>query len=553
MIRSATEFDWRGFIISWLGLLLIFTLGCGRPTGAPISTPPFDEVAAQTGLRFIHNPYPSGQFYMPEIMGSGVALFDYDNDGDLDVYLVQAMPLDRRQAAPSTGNRLFRNELVPSGKLSFTDVTAVSGTGAVMYGMGVATGDYDADGFTDLYVTAFGHNILYRNRGDGTFENVTAIAGVDDERWSTSAAFLDYDRDGDLDLFVLNYVDFTVANHKPCAAPSGEPDFCTPKAYRGVPARLFRNNGNGRFTDVSASSGISSAFGPGLGVTCGDFDGDGWMDIYVANDTSPNLLWRNRRNGTFADQGLMTGVAYSEDGLAKAGMGVSAGDYDNDGDEDIAVVNLAREGATLFQNDSGGFQDVSLRLALRPLTLAGTGFGAGFIDYDNDGWLDLFVANGAVTLVESLRGTVWPYRQKNTLLRNAGGVRFEPVAIGEREEVGRGAAFGDVDNDGDVDVLVSNNNGPVRLFLNRTSTPSLSVSLDRGAGAMVSVLRRGASTLRRRSRTDASYLSASDSRVHFGLGGGGTIEAIEVLWPEGRVDRFPPPPAGTPFVHLRRR
>ena len=310
-------------------LLLICTLllpACSRqpPPPAESSAALFIDAAEQTGLRFTHYPGLSGKFYMPEIMGSGVALLDYDNDGDLDVYLVQSQPLDASTKPPAgikLGNRLFRNELVPSGKLAFTDVTEASGTGKVMYGMGAATGDFDNDGFTDLYVTGFGSAVLYRNNGNGAFTDVTVQAGVANDRWSTSAAFFDYDRDGDLDLIALNYVDFTVAGNKTCSAASGELDYCTPKAYHPVPARLFRNEGGGRFKDVTVASGIAKAYGPGLGVAVSDVNRDGWLDIYVANDTAANLLWINRRDGTFKEDGLVMGAAYSEDGLAKGGHG----------------------------------------------------------------------------------------------------------------------------------------------------------------------------------------------------------------------------------------
>jgi hypothetical protein len=516
---------------------------CGCTTEAPPPPAPpaelFRDAAAETGLQFVHNPFPSGKHFLPEVMGSGGALFDYDNDGDLDVFLIQNKPLEPGgPVPPQLGNRLYRNELVPSGKLRFVDVTPGSGLGAVMYGMGAATGDFDSDGLVDLYVTAFGPNALYRNNGDGTFDDVTAAAGVQDDRWSTAAAWFDYDRDGDLDLFFLNYVDFTPASNKQCQSASGEPDFCTPKAYHPVPARLFRNDTprwrKARFTDVSAPSGIASAYGPGLGVTAVDVNNDGWLDLFVANDTHANLLWVNQKDGTFREEGLTTGGAYSEDGLAKAGMGVSAGDFDNDGDEDVFVVNLAREGATLFVNDAGSYQDQSLRYGLRPATFAFTGFGAGWFDYDNDGLLDIFIANGAVTKMESLRGRPWPFQQKNNLLRNTGS-KFEEV--GPRAgpafaaaDVSRGAAFGDVDNDGDVDILVTNNNGPVRLLLNQSDPANgwLMVSVDALPGTRVTVRRKDAPALLRRVRTDASYLSASDPRVHFGLGSKKQIDAILV-------------------------
>lgn len=541
---------------------LAFALACRREP-PPALHPLFRDAAEQTGLRFHHFTGATGEYYMPEIMGSGVALLDYDNDGDLDVYLVQGSVFDPRLKPEDTlfppppgykpGNRLFRNELTPSGELRFTDVTEQSGAGHTGYCMGAATGDYDNDGFVDLYVTCFGSNVLYHNEGNGILRDVTQQAGVDDQRWSTSAAFLDYDRDGDLDLFVLNYVDFTLRGNKICYAPTGERDYCTPKAYQAVPDRLFRNEGDGRFSDASVSSGVALAYGPGLGITCGDFNGDGWMDVYIANDTAANILWINQTDGTFRDTALLAGAAYSEDGLPKAGMGVSAGDFDNDGAEDLVVVNLRREGCTLFHNNGRGeFQDVTLRQGLGPLTFPYTGFGLGWFDYDRDGWLDLFVANGAVTRIESLRGQRYPFHERNLLLRNEGrGRGFRDVSqeagnVLELSEVSRGAAFGDVDNDGDVDIVVTNNNGPVRLLLNETQSKAkwLGVKLEgvednrMGLGARVGVLLQEGRTLWRRCHTDSSYLSASDARVFFGLGGARKVNGVVVVWPNGTRERW---------------
>ncbi|MGH9802955.1 MAG: FG-GAP repeat domain-containing protein, partial [Blastocatellia bacterium] len=359
---------------------------------------------------------------MAEMMGAGAALFDYDNDGDLDVYLLQGTTFEGTDKAKlkfpppkdwKPGNRLFRNELVSGGKLKFTDVTEAAGVGMVAYGMGAATGDYDNDGDVDLYVTNFGSNVLYRNNGNGTFTDATAQAGVDDPRWSSSAAFVDYDHDGRLDLFVCNYVDFTVKGNKQCFAPTGEPDYCSPSAYRPVPNRLFHNEGSGKFTDATQSSGIGSAFGPGLGVTCADFNGDGLTDIYVANDGAANLLWINKGNSKFEENGLMAGASYSADGAPRAGMGVTAGDIDNDGDDDLLVTNLTKEGSTLYRNLSqqggkGLFEDATADFNLAQASFLSTGFGVSWFDYDNDGWLDLFAANGAVTLMPSLRGQPYP-------------------------------------------------------------------------------------------------------------------------------------------------
>ena len=506
------------------------------------------DVARDSGLVFNHAPRLSGKFHLPEIMGAGAGLLDYDLDGDLDVYLVQSY---------GSGNRLFRNELIPSATLRFTDVTEPSRTGFRSEGMGVAVGDYDNDGDPDLYVTSFGPNALYRNDGNGTFAEVTERAGVNDTRWSTSAAFLDYDRDGRLDLFVANYLNYTIAANKPCVAPTGEPDYCNPSIYTGLPGRLFRNRGDGTFTDVTTASGIGSKAGKALGVVCFDYDRDGWIDIYVANDGVANYLWHNRQ-GTFEEVALPSGVAYSMDGKAQAGMGVDAADFDNDGFEDLFVTNLMHETNNLYRNDgAGNFVDVIATAKLGPPTALYTGFGTRFFDYDHDGRLDLFVANGAVTRVEAQRGSQYPFRQPNQLFANRGG-HFEEVLRFPVEEVSRGAAFGDVDNDGDVDIVVTNNNGPARLLLNQNGSRahSLQIKLDgvrvnrQGLGARVGLVRDGRPTLWRRAQTDASYLSASDSRVHFGLGESPAYTKVVVVWPDGTSESWPMRP-GAKFLALR--
>jgi enediyne biosynthesis protein E4 len=530
---------------------------CVIPAGVIASSTPtrvFHEIAADVGLNFHHFTGASGEHLMPEIMGAGAALFDYDNDGDLDVYLIQGTALEEGKtllfpptAGSKPGNRLFRNMLIERGKLQFVDVTESAHVGHVGYGMGAATGDYDNDGFMDLYVTNFGHNVLYHNRGDGTFADVTSDAGVDEPRWSTSAAFIDYDSDGYLDLFVANYVDFTVQGNKRCHAPTGERDYCTPVAYKAVPSRLFHNTGNGKFVDVTAESGIGSAYGPALGVLCADFNGDGRTDIYVANDTAANRLWLNQGNGTFREAGLEAGVAYSADGLPKAGMGVTAEEVDNRGTLAVVVTNLTREGATLFRgNGKGVFEDVSVPYGLLGPTFAFTGFGTKWFDYDNDGRLDLFIANGAVSIVESMRASSYPYSQRNLLFHNEGADRkfLEAGEIAgpafQRLDVGRGAAVGDVDNDGAVDILVTNNNGSVRLLHNETAPRQhwVEVRLEGvrsnrfGIGARVAILRDGEEPLWRRVHTDSSYLSASDVRVHFGLGKSSDLRGIIVRWPD---------------------
>ena len=528
--------------------------------GAADQTPLFRDVAAETGLNFQHVNFAAGHHYMPEIMGAGVALFDYDNDGDLDIYLVQGTVLDPASKPFSPppahwkpGNRLFKNMVAETGELRFVDVTEQAGVGHIGYGMGVAVGDYDNDGFLDLYVTNFGRNVLYHNNGDGTFTDVTYEAGVGDSHWSTSAAWLDFDGDGYLDLFVCNYVDFTVKGNRACFSPVGEPDYCTPKMYHAVPSRLFRNLRNGKFQDVSESSRINTVYGPALGVVCSDFDGDGRTDIYVANDTAANQLWLNQGDGTFRESGLEAGVALSTDGLAKAGMGVALADVQNDGGDMLLVTNLTREGVTLFRRGAGGqFDDVTAEFGLLESTFGNTGFGVQWLDYDNDGWLDLLIANGAVTLSESGRRGSSRYAQRKQLFHNEGrGKPFRETsrnagAIFQVAEVSRAAAFGDIDNDGAVDIVVTNNNGPVRLLQNRAAKGRHwlllkleSPKLNRFAiGARVAVFRKNQEPLWRQVRGDSSYLSANDLRVHFGLGDKADVDFVLVRWPDGSEERF---------------
>ena len=526
---------------------------------APSPTPLFLEVAAQAGLGFTHISGASGQYYIPEQMGAGAALFDYDGDGDLDVFLVQSGTLGKRD--PAVTGRLYRNDLSPTAgsPLRFTDVTLKSGIDASAYGMGAATGDYDNDGDLDLLVTSFGPEALYRNNGNGTFTNVTQASGLGDELWSSSAAFVDYDRDGDLDVFVANYLDFTVAGNKRCNDAVGARDYCSPRAYKPVPDRLYRNDGRGRFSDVSDAAGITKADGAGLGVSVGDYNGDGWLDLYVANDATPNQLWINQKNGTFVDDGLLSGTALNAAGNPEGSMGIASGDYDADGDEDLFVTNIVGETFVLYGNDGrASFDDIRARVGLAAPTAAFTGFGAGWIDYDNDGWLDLLVANGGVNVIEAQRGEKFPFRMRNQLFRNTGKGRFEDASkLGgpafERAEIGRGAAFGDVDNDGDVDVVTTNNIGPVRLLINQSLTGGKATAAGNhwlqlqvrqpqgnrlGFGAWVGVERAGQPTRWRRVGTDGSYLSASDSRVHVGLGAAATPVAVTVQWPDGVRERW---------------
>ena len=529
-------------------MLALSAVAAGR------NAPLFRDATSDTGLRFEHVNGATGRFYLPEIMGAGGALFDFDGDGDLDILLVQGSALERATGGGiAPRHRLFRNELSASehggGALRFTDVSDRAGLGAGDYGMGVATGDYDNDGDVDLYLTNFGANRMYRNNADGTFTDVTREAGVglDDPRWSTSASFCDYDTDGDLDLFVANYVDFTVADNKICHDPTGARDYCGPLQFRPVPDRLFRNDGRGRFVDVSEVSGITKADGPGLGVVCADMNGDRRPDFYVANDAMANQLWLNNGDGTFEDGALLAGVAFNADGGPEGSMGIAAGDPDDDGDVDLFVTNITRETHAFYRNLGGGrFQDARVAAGLAAATAPYTGFGTDWFDQDNDGRLDLFIANGAVTILEALRGRPHPFRQKNQLFYNAGGGRFRDVTAEagpalQIEHVSRGAAFGDVDNDGDVDVLVTNNGGPAQLLVNETGSRQhwLQVRLEgvddnhQGLGARVGIVRDDGRTIWRRARTDGSYLSASDPRVHFGLGSTAAVREVIVEWLRG--------------------
>jgi enediyne biosynthesis protein E4 len=531
----------------------------------------FREMASEVGLRFQHYNGMTGKFFLPEIMGSGAALLDYDNDGDLDVFIVQGNVLEPdskpgntlfpwRGAEPPRG-RLFRNDLAVaqdgSRTLRFTDVTEASGIVATGYGMGVAVGDINNDGRPDLYLTNLGHNQMYLNKGDGKFVDVTKQSGTDDERWSTSASFFDYDRDGCLDLMVLNYADFSLDKNPTCYAATTARDYCTPKAFRAPGNRLFHNKGDGTFEDVTVAARVDKEFGHGLGVITADFNGDGWTDMYVANDGDANQLWINQKDRTFKNEALLAGAAFNRDGKAEAGMGVDAGDFDGNGTEDIFVDHLMDETNTLFTNlGEGLFEDRTRESGLGMPGHRFTGFGTLFFDYDNDSWLDLLVANGAVQLLPELarKGDPYPLGQPNQLFRNTGQGTFIDTSPQAGEafqllEVSRGAAFGDIDNDGDVDVLITNNNGPARLLVNQFGNRNHWLGLrliDNKTqrdmlGARVEIIISKGKSLWRRVRTDGSYLSSNDPRIIGGLGTSLSVEAVRVRWPDGTVDAWANP------------
>ena len=515
-------------------------------------TPLFKEVAEQVGLKFQHYNGMTGKFYLPEITGSGAALFDFDNDGDLDVFIVQGNVFDpNTKPNSSLFGKLFRNDLIPSKILSFTDVTQKSGIVATGYGMGAAVGDINNDGLPDLYLSNLGPNQMYLNKGDGKFVDVTKESGTDDPRWSTSASFFDYDRDGWLDLMIVNYADFSVSNNPACYAATTAKDYCTPRVFRAPGNRLFHNKGNGIFEDVTTTAGVDKEFGHGLGIVTADFNNDGWIDIYVANDGDQNQLWINQKNGRFVNDALLAGCAVNRNGQAEAGMGVDAGDFDGNGTDDIFITHLMDETNTLYLNLGDGlFEDRTREAGLGMPGRRFTGFGTFFFDYDNDGWLDLFVANGAVQLLPELvrQKNPFPLGQPDQLFRNTGKGSFVEI-VDEPEfsllEVGRGAAFGDVDNDGDTDFLITNNNGPARLFLNQVGNRNhwLGLRLVGKAGrdmlgAQVEIVVYDTRKLRRRVRTDGSYLSGNDPRVLVGLGAATRVKAVRVRWPGGAVEEW---------------
>ena len=552
--------------------------GSPAPPGpAPPAAPPepavewFVDRAAAAGLDFVHFNGMSGSFYQPEMMGPGAGLFDYDNDGDLDVYLAQGellgsgTPLVPLPEGQPPGDRLYRNDLEvrPDGTrtLRFTDVTEESGVPAGGYGMGVAAGDYDNDGWVDLYLTRFGRNRMLRNRGDGTFADVSAATGADEPSWGVPASFFDFDRDGWLDLFVGNYLNYTLDTHTQCYNRAGPPDYCPPEVSPPAPSRLYRNRGDGAFADVTAAAGLAREFGPALGAAAADYDGDGRIDLFVANDQQENQLWINQGGGRFRNLALPRGVALGAAGDAKADMGVDAGDFDNDGDEDLFITELTGQGSTLYVNDGAGlFEDLSAAYGIRAASLPYTGFGAGWIDVDNDGWLDVVAVNGSVTQrLESLGPeNPFPLDQRNQVFRNLAGERFEDVtgragAPFARSAVSRGAAFGDVDNDGDTDVLVANAAGRAELLINQVGQRRgwlglrlVGAAAPRDAvGARVAVTGSDGVTRRRRARADGSYASAHDPRVLIGLGDeAAEALAVRVTWPDGRTETWPAAPVG---------
>src|SRR5262245_3448900 len=564
----------RGLVLSLLAVVLSAPACSERPPSGGTKSDNavqvgveewFTDRGHESGLDFVHFNGMSGRFYFPEVIPPGVALFDYDGDGDLDVFVVQgqmlgAQAINEALYPPQVPlkSRLYRNDLEVqvdgTRSLRFTDVTDTSGLVVRGYAMGAATGDFNNDGCVDLYVTNLERSQLFRNNCNGTFTDLSMESGAEDRGWSVSAAFVDYDRDGWLDLFVGNYVYYSVEGNKPCLHSIGSMlDYCPPSVYPPQPNHLFHNNRNGTFTDVTEAAGMGHEFGPALGVVTADFDGDGWIDIYVANDGAPNQLWMNRHGGTFTNTALLAGAALGADGEAKGSMGIDAGDFDQDGDEDLFIAEIAREGHNLYVNDgSGVFEEQAARAGIRLPSLPNTGFGAAWLDFDNDGWLDILIVNGAVRhATEALtRNEKFSLQQPKQLFRNLGNGQFADVteqagAALKTPDVGRGAAFGDIDNDGDTDVVVANDSGPIRLLINHVGSRRHWVGirvLGRQprdmVGARVGVIRATGPTLWRRARADGSYASANDPRVLVGLGDTAKIVRVRVEWPDGTAEEW---------------
>ena len=539
--------------------LVLVALACVALSAAQetrrAAPPAFADRTAEVGLDFVHVNGATGELLLPEVIGAGGALFDYDNDGDLDLLAVQSGTLRRGAPgdAPAARSRLFRNELSEAGRLHFVDVTERSGIVAAGYGMGATVGDIDNDGWVDLYLTGLGAAQMLRNNRNGTFSDVTTASRTGDVKWSTSATFFDYDADGWLDLFVVHYVDFGLDMKRGCFSAGSARDYCNPAVYDAVPARLLHNQRDGTFSDVSVRAGIARLAGRGLGVLAADVNGDEWPDLYVANDGDPNHLWVNDgKSGRFTDEALLAGLALNRTGQAQGSMGIDAGDVDSDGDQDFFVTNLDNEGNVFYrQVEKGLFEDRTIEAGL--FQLGFTGFGTRLLDYDNDGWLDLIVVNGAVRhlAAQVRRGDEYPLRQRSQLFRNDGRARFVDVSDAggpafSQLQVGRGVATGDLDNDGGMDVAVFNNNGPARVLMNQVGSARhwLGVRvLDRrhprdALQARVNLIGGAGRTTTRVVHTDGSYASASDPRLIFGLGAETGARSIRVEWPGGPVQEF---------------
>jgi len=540
---------------SCLLLAALALAGCGRRSTAPGAAAPteppagnpvvYTDVTRAAGIRFTHNSGAFGKKYLPETMGSGVAFLDYDGDGNQDLFFVQSADWPEKRRRPTT-QVLYRNR----GDGTFEDATRKAGLAVEMYGIGVAAADYDNDGDVDLFVNGLGPDRLFRNRGDGTFEDVTAKAGVSDPGFGTSATWVDYDRDGRLDLFACNYVQWSPRDDIFCTLDGVNKSYCTPESYRGATNRLYRNRGDGTFEDVTRKAGVYDPTGKSLGIVALDYDGDGWPDLAVANDTQPNFLYHNRGNGTFEEVGKTAGIAFSEEGRARGAMGIDAADYDGSGRESLVIGNFSNEMLALYHNEGRGlFIDDAAMAGIGQPSLLTLAFGCFFFDFDLDGRLDIFVANGHV---EDEINRVQPsvtYAQPPHLFRGLGGGRFAQVETQSgpdlgRPLVGRGAAYADFDNDGDLDIAITTNNGPALLLRNDGGNANGWVRIrlegrmsSRDALGAVVRLKAGEVTTARTVRSASSYASQSEMILTFGVGtasGGGPPAAdVTITWPDG--------------------
>lgn len=530
-----------------------------RPA-AQAALPTFQDVTRAAGITFSHQNGAFGKKYLPETMGAGAAFLDADGDGWQDLLLVNSSTWPGRPGKPAT-LALYHN----NRNGTFSDITAESGLAVPLYGLGVAAADYDNDGRVDIYVTALGRNRLFHSEGGLRFADVTAKAGTGHEGFSTSAAWFDYDRDGQLDLYVANYVEWSIDKDLFCTLDGKTKSYCTPESYKGQSGVLYRNRGDGTFEDVTAKAGLTDASAKALGVALIDYNGDGWLDLFVSNDTQPNRLYENRKNGTFADVGVVSGVAFNEAGVARAGMGVDAADYDGSGRQSLIIGNFSNEMMALYNNEGNGlFIDEAPRSALGRASLLTLTFGCFFFDYDLDGRPDIFAANGHVADdINAVQPRV-RYRQPPHLFHNLGRRQFEEVtkqsgADFQTPIVARGAAHGDIDNDGDQDLLIAANGGPARLLRNdggeRRHALRLDLRLPAGPRAAIGAYARvtlpSGPSAWQMVKTGSSYLSQNELPLTFGLGGAAKVSGVDVRWPDGSVETLPAADAGATLTIVK--
>ena len=538
---SATRFL-HASALPWLILLLL-----SSATISSAQTITFREITSQAGIHFTHNNGAFGKKWLPETMGPGCAFIDYDNDGYPDIIFVNGQDWPGHTKSGATTLKLYHN----NRNGTFTDVTQKSGLGISLYGLGVAVGDYDNDGFDDVFVTALGQSHLFHNNGNGTFTDVTKSSGMwGPNEFSTSAAWFDYDRDGKLDLLVSNYVQWSEKGDLYCTLDGARKSYCTPESYKGASVRLWHNLGGGKFEDATQKAGFYDPTSKSLGIAVLDYNGDGWPDVLIANDTQPNKLYLNKKNGTFEERAVSAGIAFSEDGIARAGMGVDAADYDRSGHASLIITNFSNQMLSLYHNEGNGlFVDEAPRSEVGHASLVTLGFGCFFFDYDNDGWLDIFVADGHIeNEIERVQKRV-TYLEPPHLFRNLGNNKFDEVTnkVGTAlaaPKVARGAAYADINNDGALDILMTTNGGSAHLYLSEGVTnQSLRVKLvgsksnRDGIGAIVR-LTSGSDKQWAMMKSGSSYLSQSELVLTFGLGSKSKADAIEIQWPSGQIDKL---------------